>query len=270
MRALLLLVVVAGCYTTTHVRYVHLPEPPDQARADLEDKRSSSTRVHVEAEGAGSFVEVTGSELANVDAVAPGGETYSSLDEPGLDLDGIYNDLVVDAGLGFAPHHDGLWWRIDAMAHAGTWLFESEVQRYLAPRTRVALVGGLGAAFDTAAAFRPEVGIRVERQDAIARIDGRTALAGRRKAFTLSFSTPVNGDHYTLEGSALVEIQPYGGVFARVGREHVNADDRTGTSFLAGYRVDSSITYGTIKGVLALAAAGVLACVMATSDYGAL
>jgi hypothetical protein len=263
-----LLIVSTGCYSTTHVRYVHVPEPPAQARAEL-DKRalksgaSAHVDMHFVPEGTGSLVELTTSKESSLDEVAIGGTTYHSIDEPGLGLEGLYNDLVVDAGIGFAPHSDA-WWRIDAMAHVGQWLWNGDAERYLAPRTRVAIIGGLGAAIDENVAFRPEVGIRIERQDAITRIDGRVATHGRRKAFTLAFSTPVATDYYALEGSATLEVAPYGGIFTRVGYEKTD-DDGDGMTFLAGYRVDTSITFGTIKGV-AIAVVGAALVYLAYSS----
>jgi hypothetical protein len=147
----------------------------------------------------------------------------------------------------------------------GAWVWASDAERYLAPRTRLAVIGGAGLAIDEKIAFRPEVGLRIERQDAITRIDGRVATSGMRKAFTLAFSTPLAPDHRGVEASAVFEMSPYGGVFARAGYEQSD-NHGSGRTFLAGYRVDSAVTYGAVKVVVATVLTAALLYLYATSE----
>jgi hypothetical protein len=64
VRALFMLL-LAGCQPVTHVRYVHLPGPPETVRAEMGRKGTLGVKIHVAPEGSGGLVEVTASKTAS-------------------------------------------------------------------------------------------------------------------------------------------------------------------------------------------------------------
>ena len=288
MRALGLLLVI-GCHSgksvPAYVRYIDTADRPATVRATIAERaqtagltqlseldsdvytigtgrRERTLTAAAAPQGPGSLLEVTGPSLALIDKLAVGGRTYHAPEEGNIGRDPLHTAIVVDVGFARAPHTDA-WWRIDPTAQIGwrVWARGGDGPT-LEPRHRISIVAGLGAAIDDRIAFRPELGVMFDRQDAISRLDGRVVPHGVRKSMSLAFSTPIGEDYFAYELGATVHLPPFGGVFARVGYE---AGDRgNGVTYMAGLRIDNRLTTGIFNSV-ATAVAGI--AVLAGSIY---
>jgi hypothetical protein len=239
--------------------------------ASSKSKESGRRAVRISTDAfatpTGSTIELTAPTRDLLDRLAPGGRTYHAVDAAYFAA-GVQPELVAEAGVLRAPGTDGTW-RTDASAGLTLPIITGggggiePADRY---RFGVRALAGIAVDGREAVAFHPELGLSLDWQKTASPVPGRIIPQGRRYTVDLSVAALLDMGNTAgrrgVEAGLAVHVQPYGGLFVRVGHEWSDLEP-AGRTITVGARLDT-------KPALLIASAALLGALIygiATADF---